>query len=139
MIEAVRRQQAASATIARFRAQPLAYGKNDCVRLGAFVLRKMGRKVQLAKAGTYQSVRSARRALDRAGFATIADAIDAMGLQRIPPAAALPADLVLLPGEGPFGGSLTMAVGNGRVFGYHEDVVGADILQPLEFVAAWRV
>lgn len=84
----------------------------------------------------------ARRAPNAPNFKsvdTVADAIDAMGLQRIPPAAALPADLVLLPGDGPFGGSLTMAVGNGRVFGYHEDVVGADILQPLEFVAAWRV
>ncbi|MGT2515663.1 DUF6950 family protein [Sphingomonas panni] len=139
MIEAVRRQQAATLTVARFRGAALVYGKNDCVRLGAFVLRKMGHKVKLAQAGSYKSMRGARRALDRAGYATIADALDAMGLQRIPPAAALPADLVLIPGEGPFGGSLTMALGNGRVLGYHEDVVGADVLQPTEFVAAWRV
>lgn len=63
MIEAVRRQQAATLTVARFRGAALVYGKNDCVRLGAFVLRKMGHKVKLAQAGSYKSMRGARRAL----------------------------------------------------------------------------
>lgn len=139
MSELLRRQQAAQAAVNRFKGQPLAYGKNDCVRLAAFVLRKMGRRPQLAKAGSYSTALGAVRALERAGFDSLASAVDGLGLPRIAPAAAWVADLVLLPAEGPFGGALSVAVGNGRVLGYHEDVDGADILQPVQYLAAWRV
>lgn len=139
MSELLRRQHAAQAAVDRFKGQPLAYGKNDCARLAAFVLRKMGHRPQLAKAGTYRTALGAARALERSGFEDLAAAIDAMGLPRIAPAAAWVADLVLLPAEGPFGGALSVAVGNGRVLGYHEDVDGADILQPVQYLAAWRV
>ena len=139
MSELLRRQQAAQAAVDRFKGQPLAYGKNDCVRLAAFVLRKMGHRPQLAKAGSYSTALGAARALERVGFADLAAAVDAMGLPRIAPAAAWVADLVLLPAEGPFGGALSVAVGNGRVLGYHEDVDGADILQPVQYLTAWRV
>ncbi|MBB3910831.1 DUF6950 family protein [Sphingomonas desiccabilis] len=135
----LRRQQAAQAAVDRFKGQPLAYGKNDCVRLAAFVLRKMGHRPQLARAGTYSNALGAARALQRAGFEDLAAAVDALGLPRIAPAAAWVADLVLLPADGPFGGALSVAVGNGRVLGYHEDVEGADILQPVKYLAAWRV
>jgi hypothetical protein len=139
MTELLRRQQAAQATLDRFKGQPLIYGKNDCVRLAAFLLRKMGHRPQLAKAGSYKTPLGAARALQRAGFKDLASAVDALGLPRIAPAAAWPADLVMLPAEGPFGGALSVAVGNGRVLGYHEDVDGADILQPVQYLAAWRV
>ncbi|MCG7350015.1 DUF6950 family protein [Sphingomonas sp. ACRSK] len=139
MSELLRRQHAAQAAVDRFKGQPLAYGKNDCVRLAAFVLRKMGHRPQLAKAGSYSTALGAARALERSGFADLAAAIDALGLPRIAPAAAWVADLILLPAEGPFGGALSVAVGNGRVLGYHEDVDGADILQPVKYVVAWRV
>ena len=135
----LQRQQAAQAAVARFKGQPLIYGKNDCVRLAAFVLRKMGHRPQLAKAGSYSTALGAVRALERAGYEDLAAAVDALGLPRIAPAAAWVADLVLLPAEGPFGGALSVAVGNGRVLGYHEDVGGADILQPVQYLAAWRV
>jgi hypothetical protein len=135
----LRRQQAVQAAVDRFKGQPLAYGKNDCVRLAAFVLRKMGHRPQLAKAGSYSTALGAARALQHAGFEDLAAAVDALGLPRIAPAAAWVADLVLLPAEGPFGGALSVAVGNGRVLGYHEDVDGADILQPVQYLAAWRV
>jgi hypothetical protein len=36
------------------------------------------------------------------------------------------------------GGALAMAVGNGRVLSYHEDLDGADIVQPIQYLAAWR-
>lgn len=133
------RRIVAQAAIERFRVDPFKFGSRDCVRLGAFVLRKRRHRVQLAKAGSYSTALGARRALDRAGFATLGDALDSYGLPQIAPAAALPCDLVLIPGEGPFGGALMMAVGNGRVFGYHEDLVGADVLQPVSFIGAWRV
>lgn len=139
MNEMLRRQRSAQATVDRFRGVPFAYGKNDCGRLAAFALRQMGHKPSLAKAGSYSSALGAARALKRLGHADLASALDSLGLLRIPPIAALPADLVMLPGEGPFGGALALSVGNGRVLSYHEDLDGADILQPIEFVAAWRL
>lgn len=139
MSEMLRRQRAAQATVDRFRGVPFAYGKNDCARLAAFALRQMGHKPGLAKAGSYSSVLGASRALKRLGHDDLASALDALGLLRIPPIAALPGDLIMLPGLGAFGGAITMAVGNGRVLGYHEDLDGADILQPVEFVGAWRI
>jgi hypothetical protein len=134
-----RRAAAAQAAVKRFKGVPLAYGKNDCVRMAAFVLRRMGHRPQLGKAGSYRSAPGAVRALRRAGHETLAGALDGLGLVRIAPAAALPGDIVMLPAEGPFDGSLNIHVGNGRVLGYHEDAVGADILQPVRYLAAWRV
>lgn len=135
------RRIVAEAAMARFRADPFQFGSRDCVRLGAFVLRKRRHRVQLGKAGSYSTALGARRALDRAGFATLEDALDSYALPRIGLLSTLPCDLVLIPGEGPFGGALMMAVGNGRVFGYHEDLVGADVLQPdpSSYIGAWRV
>lgn len=126
------------ATIARFQHQPFKLGKNDCVRMAAYVLRKRGYRPQLGKAGTYTTLVGAKRALKRAGFDTIAEALDALGLTRIAPAAALPCDIIMVPGEGPLDGALHVAVGNGRTLAYHADIDGADILQPIEFIAAWR-
>lgn len=138
MIEMIRRQQAAQATVDRFLDQPYELGKNDCVRLAAFALRKMGRRPQLGKAGSYSSTIGAVRALKRAGFATLAEAMDALGLDRIAPAAALPGDILLVPAEGPFDGALHVAVGNRRTISYHQDAIGATILQPIQYLAAWR-
>lgn len=134
----LKRKAAADAVMKRFRGVPFQYGKYDCARLAALVLRKMGHRSPMAKAGIYHSAVGAARAMKRLGHFDLAAAIDGVGLQRIAPAAALPADLVLIPGEGPFGGALVMAVGNGRVLGYHEDCVGAEVLQPVEYLAAWR-
>ncbi|WP_236548012.1 DUF6950 family protein [Sphingomonas sp. AX6] len=134
----VKRRDVAKATMARFQHQPFKLGKNDCVRMAAYVLRKRGYRPQLGKAGTYTTLLGAKRALKRAGFNTIADALDALGLERIAPAAARPCDIIMVPGEGPLDGALHIAVGNGRTLGYHEDIDGADILQPVEFIAAWR-
>lgn len=139
MIEAVRRRQVATDAIARFRGVPLAFGTADCARLGTFVLYRMGHRSPLVRAMRYRTAGGAGRALHKLGFDSLVAAIDSIGLARIAPAAALPADLIMLPGEDVFGGSLTMAVGNGRVLGYHEDLSGADILQPVEYVAAWRL
>lgn len=140
MIEMIRRQQVAQAAVARFKGEPWQLGKNDCVRLAAFVLRKMGHRPQLGKAGTYTTGPGAMRALKRAGFDTLAQALDSIGLQRIAPAEALAADIIMIPGEAPLDGALTMAIGtNMRVLGFHEDMGTAEILQPVEYLAAWRV
>jgi len=140
MIDQIRRQQATQAAVDRFKGEPWQLGKNDCVRLAAFVLRKMGHRPQLGKAGTYTTGAGALRALNRAGFASLAEALDSLGLERIAPSAAQAADIIMIPGEAPLDGALMIAIGrNGRVLGFHQDLGTAEILQPVEFVAAWRV
>ena len=138
MIEAIRRQQAAQAAVDRFKGQPWELGKNDCVRLAAFVLRRMGHRPQLGKAGSYSTGAGALRALKRAGFDTLAEALDALGLERVPPADARVADIVMVPGEAPLDGALMIAVGNGRVLGFHEQSLQGEVLQPTAFIGAWR-
>lgn len=139
MIEMIRRQQAAQAAVDRFQGEPWELGKNDCVRMTAFVLRKMGHRPQLGKAGSYKTGAGSLLALKRAGYDTLADALDGLGLERIPPAAARVADIIMIPGEAPLDGALTIAVGNGRVLGFHEDANSAEILQPVDYIGAWRV
>lgn len=139
MNELLRRRDVAQAAVDRFQGVPFEYGKNDCARLAAFVLRQMGHRPQLGKAGGYRSALGARRALARAGHHSLAAALDALGLLRIAPAAALPADIIMVPAEGGLDGSLQVAVGNRRTLGYHEDLIGADILQPVQYLAAWSV
>ncbi|WP_419808392.1 DUF6950 family protein [Sphingomonas sp.] len=139
MSEMLKRQKAAQAVLDRFKGKPMQYGKNDCARLAAMALRKMGHRSPMVKAGIYHSAVGALRAMKKLGFDDLAAAIDSVGLKRIAPAAALPGDLILIPGEGAFGGALVMAVSNGRVLGYHEDCAGAEVLQPVEYLAAWRL
>lgn len=136
--EMVRRVDAAQATLDRFKDKPFAFGMNDCVRLVAFHLRKMGYSPSLAKAGTYKTAISARAALKRAGYDSLGAALDALGLPRIPPAAALVGDIVSLDAGDVFG-ALAVSVGNGRICGYHEDAEGAVVVQPVSVVSAWRV
>lgn len=133
-----RRVAAAQATLDRFQGRPFAFGKDDCARMVLFHLRQIGLKPRNAKAGSYSTLLGARRALARAGFATLAEAIDAQGLLRIPPAAAVVGDLLMMPGVDDFG-ALAVALGNGRVIAWHEDAEGATVLQPVEFVAAWSI
>lgn len=132
------RRDVTQATLDRFKDQPFQFGKRDCVRMCAFHLRAMGYRPHLAKAGSYSTYLGARRALRAAGFYTLGGAVDGIGLTRIAPAAALPGDLIELPSEDDIG-ALGIAAGNGRLLGYHPDAAGAVIVQPTEFVAAWRV
>ncbi len=134
----VRRVAAAQATLDRFKGRPFAFGRDDCARMAVFHLRQLGLKPKIAKAGSYSSLLGARRALARAGFASLAAAVDAQGLLRIPPAAAVVGDLLMLPGVDELG-ALVVAMGNGRVLGWHEDAAGATVMQPSDFVAAWGV
>lgn len=85
----------------------------------------------------YSTETGAVRALKRTGFADLIEAVDALGLERIAPAAAKTGDLVGMPCEGPWGCALTVAVGNGRVFGFLDGMAQVQI--PSAFTAAWRV
>lgn len=133
------RQAALEATVARFDGRPFAYGQTDCVRLAYFHLRRMGHRPQLGKAGRYASLIGAVRALKRTGFASLPEALDGIGLPRIPPAAALVGDILALPGDGELH-ALQIVAGNGRVYGFHEDRETACFIQPtLAVASAWRV
>jgi len=134
--EFMTRVSAAQASFDRFDGVAFRWSSNDCVRLAAFTLRKMGHKPALPKAGAYGSLLGARKALAAAGFDSLEAALDAMGLERIAPAAALPADIVALPGEGGWP-ALTVAIGNGRVLGFMGGRGG--VMQPRDYVCAWRV
>ena len=73
----------------------------------------------------------------RSGHRDLVAAVDAFGLERIAPASALAGDIVALPTDDEvFGAALCVAVGNGRVLGFHEGVCA--VLEPKAFLAAWR-
>lgn len=137
--ELERRRDAAEATRERFLGRPLVWGRDDCARMAAFTLRRLGKRVTLVKAGAYSTPKAALRALKRAGFDTLEQALDdGFGLQRVPPAYMLPADIVGLPGEG--GLALTVALGNGNLLGFQEGDGPCVVLTPFSLAPAivWR-
>lgn len=135
------RKRAVEATMARFEDREIDYGRDDCVRMGAFHCRKMKRPVSLMKAGSYRSLKGSLKALRRAGFDDLPSAVDGQGLVRIAPAAAWLGDFLGM--QGPDGWiGLFIAIGNGRGFGFVE--VGSRIVaKPATLHApplmAWRV
>lgn len=133
-----RRRDAAQATRDRFFGKPLRYSIDDCIRMGAYHVRKLGHRVRLPASGSYRTATGALRKMKALGYDDLAAAVDAHGFARIAPAAAAVGDLVMMPGDAGLH-SLAVCMGNGRVLGWHEDAAGAAILQPVEFVAAWRV
>lgn len=140
--EMQRRAAAAQATLDRFVGRAFAWGRDDCVRLAAFHLRKMGHRPHVAKAGSYRSALSARRALARAGHQSLEAAVDSLGLVRIPMAAAIVGDVGLLPSDAGTDealGALIVCLGNGRWLGFAADADHAcAVFQPLTGGAAWR-
>lgn len=130
---------AAEACVQRFGDRPFALGKRDCVKLAAHLLHARGVGTPVLKGCRYASLSGALRAFRHTGFATLAEAVDTLGLPRIAPARMVAGDLVAMPGEGgdPFGCVLTVAIGNGRVFGFIEG--RAQSVEPKAYVAAWRV
>jgi len=121
----VLRVEAAQATLDKFRNRPFAWGENDCARLAADLLRRLGYKPNLSQFGGYRSDLTARKALKARGMATVMDWMDSVpGLLRIAPAATLPADLIAFPGVGGWYG-LGMVIGNGRVLAFTESAGGS--------------
>jgi hypothetical protein len=134
----ITRRDAAQATLDTWSSRPMKLGEADCVRMTAAHLRLLGYKVKLPPAGSYRTINSAVKALHKAGHATIGGALDAMGLERITPAAAIVGDIILMPAEHELG-ALVVVMGNGRVAGWHDDhAAGVVVMQPLEMLAAWR-
>jgi hypothetical protein len=133
-----KRVAATERTKVAFEGRPWKPGRHDCGQMIKRHLIHMGRPIKAAaKAGTYHSIRGATSALKRMGYNNLIELMDDH-FERVPPAGAWVGDVIAMPGlEGP--GALTVALGGGRVLGYHEEVVGAAVLQPSEYVAAWRV
>lgn len=141
----VRRVAAAQWTLDAHRKPKFQLGRHDCLRMTAAHLRKLGIKVRLPPAGSYRTPAGALRQLRSRGYETMAAALEDHGLTPIPAAAARVGDVLRLPwrdGEDPESEplcGLAIALGNGRAVGYHEDLKGADVLQPLTILGAWRV
>lgn len=134
----IRRRDAAQTTLDTWSTRPMKLGSADCVRMIASHLRLLGHTVKLPPQGSYRTVNSAMKRLRIAGHDTLADALDAMGLERITPAATIVGDIILMPAEHELG-ALVVVMGNGRVAGWHDDHAGGVVvMQPLQMVAAWR-
>lgn len=134
----LRRRDATQATFDHFVGVPMRYGHVDCVQMAAFHLNQMGICTDLAPAGSYKTARGGVRVLKRLGYKSLAGALDGLGFVRIAPAFAWVGDIMELPGDAA-PGALAVVLSNGRVLGFHENLVGADALQPLAPTVAWRI
>ncbi|CAA2991078.1 Hypothetical predicted protein, partial [Olea europaea subsp. europaea] len=109
--------------------------------MAAFTIRQLGGRAPLARFGRYSTAQGAARALKRQGFGNLADAVDSLGLVRIPPAAALPADIHGFEAE-EGGIALAVHLAQNRVLGFfpHPDgrliAVAAIALAAAQWVAA---
>ena len=152
MTDLTRRTAAVQRTLLKFEGRPLEWGRFDCAKLAVDVARNLGHKVKLSAFGTYRSPEGARAALARKGFTDLPQLVDWLGFERLPPARALPGDLIgFLPQpdpNAPLPGddftSLTIWVGNGRVLGFHAGTGACRVVQPDWAAAeqppiAWRL
>jgi len=119
------RVAAAQAVLDAWRGTRFAWGRRDCVRLGAAMLRALGRRPALARGGAYRSERGAIAALKRAGFADVEAAVESVlgEASRIAPAAALPGDILGFAVPGVALTALGVAIGGGRILAFLEDGV----------------
>lgn len=137
----IARVDAAQATLDRFKEKPFEWGRYDCAKMVVFHLRKLGLQIGISKAGSYSTVLGAKRALNRLRWPSLSHAFDeVLQLERIAPAFLVTGDILQMPSEGPMD-ALAIALGNSRAISYHEDEVGAVVVQPVveDIVAAWRV
>ena len=130
------RRQAVDATLARFRDSAFQWGKNDCVRMAIFHVRKMGHTVKLAKSGSYSTPAGALRALKAAGYNSLFAALSDR-FEEIAPAMALPGDIIALPSDNESLPALAIRVSNNAVL--HTFRGGFTVSQPVLFKGAWRV
>ena len=134
----VRRQKAVEATKARFASKAFAFGSVDCAKMAAFHLKRLGHNVRLSKAGQYKTLKGAIGALKRLGYETLPEAMDGMGFERIPHAAALIGDIVSFPCDHPIG-ALGIVIGNGNMLAFHEAHEYPVIMSMNVVDACWRI
>lgn len=144
--EVIVRMEAAQAAVDRFNAKPFKFGHADCIQLGAFVVKRMGYPNPLKGtrpyAGEIGALRAFREAAKRLGVESggIAELLDAMTLERIEVASALPGDLLGFPADegGPWGIALGVHVGNGRALAFTPEGIGS-VGEATAANIAWRV
>lgn len=133
-MDMIKRMEATQRTVDAFKGRTFDDRKADCIRLIGCHARHMGRRIKIP---AYRDASSAAKALRAAGFKTLGEAMD-KHFTRIDRTKVLMSDIIEMPGSNGFS-SLAVAVGNGRVLGFHEDVPHCDILQPLMISGAWRI
>ena len=118
----VARVKATQATVNKLKGRPFKWGGGDCSTLVSVHLTHLGHRPKKSRFGLYTSPISALKALQKMGFSTMADVLDDFGLARIPPAAALPGDVL---GFGHpdqvLNVGLAIVIGNGRVLGFMDN------------------
>lgn len=117
MTATILRRDAAQSTLDAYQGQPFAWGRRDCIRMAAHVLKALGYKPRLSRGGYYGTALGARKALKKAGFDTIEAALDGLGLSRVPYAFAMPGDIVALPSAEDWP-ALGVVVAPGRVLAF---------------------
>lgn len=118
--------------------KPYTPGTRDCLRLLLKAVRSMGGSTTLAKGAKYTTEAGALRELKKRGFNDLPSALDAAGLVRIAPAAALPADILgLRTAESSFGIAVAIYAGNGKAVTFAEGVGMTGKLQETPLMA-WR-
>ena len=142
----IRRAAAAEACRQRFYGKAYDPGVRDCVKLATHALIKMGHGAGPVKGLRYDTEAKGYRLMLKAGFKSLPEALDAMGLPRIAPAAALQGDLIAMDAgaDNPFGASMMVAMSDGLVLGFSEGMCST--WRPLAFPVdadgkpmAWRL
>ncbi|MFC3079519.1 DUF6950 family protein [Phenylobacterium terrae] len=137
-MEPIKRRNAAQAVFDKYFNTPFELGTHDCVHLAAYDLVQLGHDDPLISIGPYETVRGARKALKKAGWSSLEDYLDARGFQRIPPAAALPGDIVGFKETRSVAGlALGVALSGGKVMAYVNG--GCCYGPPDDGMTAWRI
>ena len=86
-----------------------------------------------------RSALGAHRALKKRGWASVADMLDAIGLERVPGAAMLPGDLGVMESDEAGIGGIVICAGR-LLYGWHEDNPVLVSMQPvIPLTSGWRL
>lgn len=138
MIELIVRVEAAQTAIDKHLNQALDWRQHDCAQLVTTALKALGHLSPLRRIRKYSSEKTALLAMRAARYQSMADAIDALGFDRIGPTSALAGDVVAFPADEQWGGyALGIALGDGRLIGFANGV--CDVAPVSIATLAWRV
>jgi len=111
------RERAAEGCRARFQGKVYKPGTHDCTRLALHALRGVKVPVPFAKGLTWKSEADGLKVLKGLGFDDLIQAVSGLGLARIAPAMAWPADLIALNTDHRLG-ALAVSMGNGEALAF---------------------
>lgn len=141
----IERVKATQETIDTFVGLPFEWGVGDCGQLAGQHLEALGIETPLARVAGYTTEIGARRAIRKLDANSMEDVVDALGFERIAPAAALVGDLVGFPGgrdEDHAWTALGVHTGGDRIIGFADPdgSGGACHWGPVSIcTVAWRV